>query len=67
MTYPLPQDDDGLIAFDRRARHDRRSSSTNADVLAIGPGLGQSDELRQLVRWVVETVRIAESSSTPTV
>ena len=54
MTYPLPHDDDGLVDFDR-ARRDLERLAGEADVLAVGPGLGKSDGLRRLVRWVVES------------
>ena len=58
----------------RRRRADPRSSRAQTLIanssnerrrLAIGPGLGQSDESAQLVRWVVETVA-SPRSSTPT-
>jgi ADP-dependent NAD(P)H-hydrate dehydratase len=57
MTYPLPADGDGLIAFDP-ARRALERLLDQADVLAIGPGFGQSDDLRKLVRWVVESVTL---------
>ena len=57
MTYPLAHDDDGLIRFEA-AREALEKLLKKADVLAIGPGLGQSDDLRRLVRWVVESVEI---------
>jgi NAD(P)H-hydrate epimerase len=57
MTYPLAQDEDGLIRFEP-AREALEKILKKADVLAIGPGLGQSDDLGRLVRWVVETVEI---------
>jgi len=57
MTYPVANDDDGHLRFDAAKRAITRFAA-DADVLAIGPGLGQSDEIRQLVRWVLETVTI---------
>jgi NAD(P)H-hydrate epimerase len=53
MTYPLPCDADGLIAWpESRAVIERLLEP--ADVLAVGPGLGQSNGLRSLVRWLLE-------------
>ncbi len=52
MTYPLPSNDDGLIDF-ARSRPILASLIGRADVLAVGPGLGQSDDLRQLVRLLI--------------
>jgi NAD(P)H-hydrate epimerase len=57
MTYPLENDDAGFLRF-----QPNRGAITRllerADVLAIGPGLGQSEEIRDLVHWVVEEVTI---------
>ncbi|HWE38160.1 MAG TPA: NAD(P)H-hydrate dehydratase [Isosphaeraceae bacterium] len=57
MTYPLDEDAQGLARFpaNRPALEKLLDAAT---VLAIGPGLGQSDELRALVRWVVEEVTV---------
>ncbi|HEU5116649.1 MAG TPA: NAD(P)H-hydrate dehydratase, partial [Isosphaeraceae bacterium] len=55
MTYPLAIDEDGLISY-ARARSDLERCLEKADVVAVGPGLGQSEDLRKLVRWLVETV-----------
>lgn len=55
MTYPLPNDPDGLLDFEA-ARGPLERLLSHADVLAIGPGLGQSEGLRRFVRWVVESV-----------
>ena len=52
MTYPAPGDDDGLIDF-ARARPILERLIEPADVVAIGPGLGQSDDIRQLVRFLI--------------
>jgi len=57
MTYPLPEDDDGLVRY-KPARDALERLLGEADVLAIGPGLGQSDGLRKLVRWVIESVEL---------
>ena len=57
MTYPLENDADGFIRFEP-ARDTLARLLTHADVLAIGPGLGQSADLRLLVRWVVESVEV---------
>jgi NAD(P)H-hydrate epimerase len=55
MTYPLPQDADGLIDFPAAAPALDRLIDP-ADVLAVGPGLGQSRSLSAMVRWIVEEV-----------
>lgn len=57
MTYPLENDHDGLLHFGP-ARDAISQWLGQTDVLAIGPGLGQSEEVRKLVRWVVESVQI---------
>jgi ADP-dependent NAD(P)H-hydrate dehydratase len=57
MTFPLANDADGLLNY-VPAREALERLLPQADVLAIGPGLGQSDGLRQLVRWVVESVEL---------
>ena len=57
MTYPLENDDDGLLRF-KPARKALSRLLERADVLAIGPGLGQSADIRELVHWVVEEVKI---------
>ena len=57
MTYPLENDADGLLRFDP-ARKALGRLLEHADVLAIGPGLGQSEEIRELIHWVVEEVKI---------
>jgi ADP-dependent NAD(P)H-hydrate dehydratase len=55
LTYPIASDAEGLARFEpAKAALERFLPA--ADVLAIGPGLGQSDDLRKLVRWVVEKV-----------
>jgi len=57
MTFPLENDADGLIRFGP-ARRALTPLLSSASVLAMGPGLGQSDELKALVRWVLESVEI---------
>jgi ADP-dependent NAD(P)H-hydrate dehydratase len=52
MTYPLPCDDAGLIDFGR-ARPDLDGLIELASVIAVGPGLGQSQGTRQLVRFLL--------------
>lgn len=55
MTYPLPQDDAGLIDFPAaEAVLDRLIQ--RATVVAIGPGLGRSAGVTDLARWCVESV-----------
>jgi ADP-dependent NAD(P)H-hydrate dehydratase len=54
MTYPLPDDGEGMIRLDASIPAlDRLIAS--ADVVAVGPGLGQSDGVRGLVRWLIES------------
>src|SRR3954451_4525934 len=57
MTFPLENEQDGLIRFEP-ARRALAKVLGQADVVAMGPGLGQSDDIRELVRWVVESVEI---------
>lgn len=54
MTYPLANDDDGLIDFGR-CRKDLERLLHGVDVLAVGPGLGQSERIRDLVTWLIES------------
>lgn len=54
MTWPLPQDNDGCIAYPPAAAALERWL-TSADVLAIGPGLGGGKSLRALVTWLLES------------
>src|SRR5579884_1003977 len=56
MTYPLPAGDDGLIDF-ARSRPILPGLIEHADVLAVGPGLGQSDGLRELIRFLIAEAR----------
>ncbi|WP_435018858.1 NAD(P)H-hydrate dehydratase [Tundrisphaera sp. TA3] len=57
MTYPVPNDPEGLACL-AGSRKVLERFLPQADVLAMGPGLGQSADLRELVRWVVESVEI---------
>ena len=57
MTYPLPCDADGLIDF-HAALGGLERCLVGVDVLAIGPGLGQSESLRNLLLWVVRDIRL---------
>ncbi len=53
MTYPLPNTDEGLIAFPS-CKAALAGLVEKADVVAVGPGLGQSDEIRALIRFLIE-------------
>lgn len=57
MTYPVAADPDGLASLDASRRILERFLPT-ASVLAMGPGMGQSADLRDLVRWVVRSVEV---------
>lgn len=57
MTYPLAADSEGLIAFPV-SRGVLERFVRDADVLAIGPGLGHAASIGALVRWVLEDVAI---------
>jgi NAD(P)H-hydrate epimerase len=52
MTYPLPCDSDGLIQF-ATVESILKRLIASVDVVAIGPGLGQSAEIGQLVRFLI--------------
>ena len=53
MTYPLPCDDDGLIQFAAGAADPRTTDQDRRASIAVGPGLGQSDDIRRLVRFLI--------------
>lgn len=53
MTAPLPSDGAGRIAASAQATLDPLVDVATA--VACGPGLGQSDELTQLVAWLFST------------
>ncbi len=57
MTYPVANDQEGLVTFEAARKVLERFLPT-ATVLAMGPGLGQSADLRELIRWVVESVEV---------
>lgn len=57
MTFPLPEDGAGFVRFEA-AREALAPLLKQADVLAVGPGLGQSDDLRRFIKWVVESVEL---------
>jgi ADP-dependent NAD(P)H-hydrate dehydratase len=52
MAYPLPCDDNGTIQF-ATARPVIERLMQSASIVAVGPGLGQSDEIRQLVKFLI--------------
>jgi ADP-dependent NAD(P)H-hydrate dehydratase len=52
MTYPLPCDDEGLIQLEP-ARPILERLIATSDIIAVGPGLGQSDDIRQLLRFLI--------------
>jgi ADP-dependent NAD(P)H-hydrate dehydratase len=53
MTYALPSQDDGQIDFGR-AEASLKGVVEPADVIAVGPGLGHSDDTRRLVEFLVQ-------------
>lgn len=54
MTHPLPGDAKSGIDF-KASKDALRRLIDQADVVAVGPGLGQTDEIRELVRWAAAT------------
>jgi len=54
MTHPLPCDAEGMIDF-KASREALERLAEQADVLAVGPGLGRSEGIRALVRWAAES------------
>ncbi len=52
MTYPLPCDEEGLIDLGR-SRPILERLIAPASIVAVGPGLGQSDGIRELVRFLI--------------
>ena len=56
MTYPLPSTAEGLVDF-RRSRSALAGLIEKADVVAVGPGLGQSDDIRALVRFLIDETK----------
>jgi ADP-dependent NAD(P)H-hydrate dehydratase len=57
MTYPLENDAEGLLR-DASARVTLAKLLAKADVLAMGPGLGDSADIKSLTRWVLDTVTL---------
>lgn len=54
MTYPLATDSDGRIDF-AQAKPAIESLLESASVVAVGPGLGKSDSIRALVKFLIES------------
>jgi ADP-dependent NAD(P)H-hydrate dehydratase len=52
MTFPLPCDQDGLVEFDR-SRPILERLAGPASLVAVGPGLGQSEGIRKLIRFLI--------------
>jgi ADP-dependent NAD(P)H-hydrate dehydratase len=52
MTYPLPRNEDGMIQLGT-ARPILERLIKTASVIAVGPGLGQSEDVRQLLRFLI--------------
>ncbi len=57
MTSPLENDEHGALRFEP-ARQALSTLLEAADVLAMGPGLGRAESIRELVHWVVESVKV---------
>lgn len=57
MTYPLPNDEEGRIDFDR-ARPVIEKLIESATVVAMGPGLGQSESIKALVKFLVTSTAL---------
>lgn len=55
MTWPLHNDPSGRIDFNSATRTTLEGWRTQTDVVAIGPGLGQSASLGRMVRWFLKT------------
>ena len=51
-TVPLAEDDDGRISA--KALHAILNAVQENDVVAVGPGLGQSDGLRSIIETLVQ-------------
>ena len=54
MTYPLPCDEEGIISF-KLSQGVLERMLEKVDVVAVGPGLGRSDDVRALVHWLIES------------
>jgi ADP-dependent NAD(P)H-hydrate dehydratase len=57
MTWPLPQDDEGKVVFPDSLPILERLVKP-ATVVAVGPGLGQSEGVLSLVLWVIDSVGV---------
>lgn len=56
MTFPLPQNERGTLSIAALAEIMDRAA--NCDVLALGPGLGASDEIAELVKEILLNIKI---------
>ena len=54
MTYPLPCDEEGIVSF-KLSQGVLEHMLEKVDVVAVGPGLGRSDDVRALVHWLIES------------
>lgn len=54
LLKPLPSSDEGRIAADAGSQLEELAGSV--DAIAIGPGLGRSDELDELVTWAYTSI-----------
>ncbi|MCA9069736.1 MAG: NAD(P)H-hydrate dehydratase [Planctomycetaceae bacterium] len=54
LTVPLPEDTNGRISIE--SQEVLKSQVESADVIACGPGLGQSNDLAALVTWLYTSV-----------
>lgn len=55
MTYPLGQDNDGLLlSVENFAVIEKLAAP--CDVVAVGPGLGQGQGVRELIPWLLKSV-----------
>ena len=57
MTHPVANDDEGILNFEAACRAIERFA-TDSHVLAVGPGLGQSKGVSDLILWVLANVKI---------
>ncbi|WP_422926180.1 NAD(P)H-hydrate dehydratase [Singulisphaera sp. PoT] len=57
MTYPIANDEDGYIKLEA-GKKALAKWEEHASVLAVGPGLGQSEDLKALVRWILESIKL---------
>jgi NAD(P)H-hydrate epimerase len=54
MTFPLADDGEGFLQLDAALPALERLIGS-ADIVAAGPGLGQSNQIQALIRWLLET------------